>query len=136
METTIIDYHYRAERGAAYAALARTRPVHVLVVGPLAPRTDEFAWAHLAQPAWLAPLAVRRNLKLSPARHWIGVEPSVVELVLLERLAKQQGVTWEAWLDAEQGAAWSAYVAMRAVGQTWEAVHWRTGLNRMCEEAA
>lgn len=136
MDTTIVDFHYRPERAAAYAALARSRPLHVLIVGPAAPQTEEFAWAHLDQPGWRAALAVRRNLTLSAARHWIAVEPPVSELILIERLARRQGVTWEAWLDAGQGRAWSAYVALRAVGQTWEAVHWRSGLNRLRQEAA
>lgn len=136
METAIIDFHYRPERGPAYAALTRSMRLAVLVVGPAAPRSEDFAWAHLAQPAWLAPLAVRRNLRLARARHWIAVEPSAIELVLIERLARQAGVTWEAWLDAAQGAAWSAYLARRAVGQNWEAVHWRAGLRRLQQEAA
>lgn len=136
MQTAIIDFHYRPERAPAYAALARSMQLLVLVVGPAAPQSTDFAWAHLAQPRWATPLAVGRNLKLARARHWIAVEPSAFELMLIERLAKHAGVTWEAWLDASQGTAWSAYLARRALGQRWEAVHWRAGLGRLQQEAA
>lgn len=136
MDILIIDFHYRPPRGRVYAAMSRTAALEVLVVGPTAPQSEEFAWAHLAQPGLLAPLAVRRNLKLARATRWIAVEPSTLDLLLVERLAKQQGATWEAWLDAGQGAAWSTYLVRRAAGQPWEAVPWRTGLRRMNGEAA
>lgn len=127
MDWTIIDYALRPEREPMYARLARAGACEVLVAGRSAPASSAFAWEHVG-PGWRGRAALARNLRLSPARRWTAVEPGVADLVWIERLARRCGVTLEVWLDERQGASWGAYLLRRALGATWEAVPWPTGI--------